>query len=194
MSVKQQRYGPGEAILFPGAADKLYLVREGLVRLHTVDDEGRGLTLRYVKPGGFFGEEALTGAERRYFAEAVAEAVLELRSPRTLSPAERRALTLHLAAAVGGLYRSLARLSGKRLKARLAAELLELCDSPLTETDEAGDPVVRITHDDLAAAVGSVRETVTKVIGDLSREGALEAGYGRIILRDPAALRRHALE
>lgn len=37
-------------------------------------------------------------------------------------------------------------------------------------------------------AVGSVRETVTKVVGELTREGLIAAGYGKIALLDVAKL------
>lgn len=184
----------GEVALFPGASDSLYRVQDGLIRIHTVDDEGNGLTLRYVKPGGYFGEEALVGLPRRYFAEAVTPSSVEVMSPATLSPEENLRLTSHLVEAVERLYRSLYRLSGKRLKARIAAELLDLQDSALATTGSKGESVVHITHDDLAAAVGSVRETVTKVVGELSRQGAITAGYGKISLVDLGLLRTVAGE
>lgn len=197
-TVKQSRdtqtFAAGEVILFPGRPEAVYRVVDGLVRIHTVDDEGNGLTLRYVKPGGFFGEEALRGSRRRYFAEAVTPTTVDVLSPVTLTPEETLALTLHLAAAVERLYLSLYRLSGKRLKARIAAELLDLQDTTLASRNDNGHAVVHITHDDLAAAVGSVRETVTKVIGELSREGLIDAGYGKIALLDIAGLRAVAGE
>ena len=184
----------GEVTLFPGKPDLLYRVQTGLIRIHTVDDEGNGLTLRYVKPGGYFGEESLVGLPRRYFAEAVTQSSLEVMSPATLGPQENLLLTTHLVEAMERLYRSLFRLSGKRLKARIAAELLDLQDSALATLGSSGEAVVHITHDDLAAAVGSVRETVTKVVGELSRQGAIQAGYGKIALVDPAVLRTIAGE
>lgn len=177
-------FNAGEVILFPGKAGDVYRVKSGLVRIHTVDDEGNGLTLRYVKPEGFFGEEALCGLPRRYFAESVTASAVEVVSPDALDPLESSRLTLHLVEAVSRLYQSLYRLSGKRLKSRVAAELLDLQDSALARQNEKNKPVVHITHDDLAAAVGSVRETVTKVVGELSREGAIDAGYGKIALVD----------
>ncbi len=184
----------GEVTLFPGSPDNLYRVQEGLIRIHTVDDEGNGLTLRYVKPGGYFGEEALVGLPRRYFAEAVTPSSIEVMSPATLGPQENLKLTTHLVEAIERLYRSLYRLSGKRLKARIAAELLDLQDSALATAGTGGESVVHITHDDLAAAVGSVRETVTKVVGELSRQGAIHAGYGKIALTNLETLRAIAGE
>ena len=187
-------YDSGEVILFPGESDSVYRVHEGLVRIHTVDDEGNGLTLRYIKPGGYFGEEAVCGLPRRYFAEAVTPTSIEAMSPMTLNPEENLDLTTHLVEAIERLYRSLYRLSGKRLKARIAAELLDLQDSALASRGEQSEPVVHITHDDLAAAVGSVRETVTKVVGELSKQGAISAGYCKIALVDLGLLRSVAGE
>ncbi len=187
-------FGAGEVALYPGAADRLYRVRKGLIRIHMVDDEGNGLTLRYVKPAGFFGEESLVGLPRLYFAEAVTAAEVEAISPATLELPEQTTLITHLVEALERLYRSLYRLSGKRLKSRIAAELLDLQDSALSTSGENGEAVVRITHDDLAAAVGSVRETVTKVVGELVREGAIQAGYGKISLTNVATLRAIAGE
>ncbi len=185
-------FAPGEIILFPGPPDRVLRVEEGLVRVHTVDDDGNGLTLRYVKPGGYFGEEALVGLERRYFAEAVTETTVEEAADPRDDGLEAPMLTAHLVEALETMYRSLHRLAGKRLRARIAAELLELRDSAIASVDDEGRAVVHITHDDLAAAVGSVRETVTKVIGELARYGALESGYGKVVLRDVARLREVA--
>lgn len=182
--LNSQSYSPGEVILFPGEPKHLYRVRTGLVRIHTVDDEGNGLTLRYVKPEGFFGEEVLRTISRRYFAEAVTTCELEVLNPASLCPDELDKLNAHLVDIVEHLYRSLYRLSGKRLKSRIAAELLDLQDSAIATISSNGQATVHITHDDLAAAVGSVRETVTKVVGELARVGAIDAGYGKIKLTD----------
>ena len=171
-------------ILYPGAVTNLYRVRSGLVRIHTVDDEGNALTLRYVKPEGYFGEEALIGVKRRYFAEAVTASEVEIISPVTLGAEELITLNHHFVEAMEKLYRSMFRLSGKRLKSRIAAELLDLQDSALATPGLNGEAIIRLTHDDLAAAVGSVRETVTKIVGELSKDKAIHSGYGKIALSD----------
>lgn len=185
---RPRRFAAGEMVLHPGAPAEVYLVVDGLVRLHAVDDSGFGATLRYVKPGGYFGEEALTGRARRYSAEAVTEATVASLDPRHLTGSELRAVTTDLALALDRMNRSVLRLAGKPLKARVAAELLELSDSALASHGPEGNATVRMTHDELAAAVGSVRETVTKVVGELVRAGALKAGYGKLSIQDPARL------
>lgn len=178
-----------EAVLFPGKADNLYRVTTGLVRLFTVDDDGSGVTLRYIKPGGYFGEEVLADRPRRYFAEAVTDTQLEVVPADQLNQDEQNALSRQLAEALDRMGSSLHRLAGKPLRARVAAEILELSDSDLAQRGSDGATVIRVTHDDLATAVGSVRETVTKVIGELVRLGGIRAGYGKVTIRDARVLR-----
>jgi CRP-like cAMP-binding protein len=187
-------YRPGVVILYPGKSDQLYRVKTGLVRIHTVDDEGNGLTLRYVKPGEFFGEEALAGIPREYFAEAVTDSNVDVINPTTLGAEDTLEVNIHLVKALQRSYLTLYRLTGKRLKSRIAFELLELSQTALATRKPDGKLMVYATHDELAAAVGSVRETVTKVVGELSREGVIDAGYGKITLRDPQTLQAIADE
>ncbi|ETN88274.1 Crp/Fnr family transcriptional regulator [Thermus scotoductus] len=186
-------FKPGEVILYPGVPgprDRVYRVLEGLVRLEAVDEEGNALTLRLVRPGGYFGEEALAGMERTYFAEAVTEVVAEP-LPKEPHPEEIRQVLLSLAQALSESYRRIERLATQRLKNRMAAAILELAETPLAHEEPEG-LVLRATHDELAAAVGSVRETVTKVIGELTREGYIRSGYGKIILKDIRGLKELA--
>lgn len=185
-----QSFKPGEVILYPGPLgprDRAFRVLSGLVRLEAVDEEGNALTLRLVPPGGYFGEEALFGLERGHFAEAVTEVVLET-LPKEPSPEELKALAQHLAQALSESYRRIERMATQRLKNRMAAAILELAATPLAREEE-GVIVLHATHDELAAAVGSVRETVTKVIGELAREGYIRSGYGKIVLKDPEGLK-----
>lgn len=191
------RYAAGEVILYPGVpapGEPLYRVVEGLVRIQYVDEEGNALTLRFVHPGEFFGEEALAGLERDHFAETLVESELEAIPIPELAAEDYQALVHHLVTALKRGYRQVERLVTQRLKNRVAAVLLELLDTALADRDEEGRPMVRLTHDDLAAAVGSVRETVTKVVGELAREGYIQSGYGKITLLDLEGLRRLAEE
>jgi CRP-like cAMP-binding protein len=184
-------FDPEEVILYPGKAnpkDLLYRVKEGLVRLQSVDEEGNSLTLRFVGPGEFFGEEVLTNDERTYFAEAVTEARVDTLTPKALSPEETSDLAQHLVIALAQTYRTIQRLSGQRLKNRVAAALLELSRTPLAFKETTGRVGVKATHDEIASAVGSVRETVTKVIGELTREGYIRSGYGKLMLENERGL------
>jgi CRP/FNR family transcriptional regulator, cyclic AMP receptor protein len=187
-------YRPNSIILYPGRANAIYRVKSGLVRLHTMDDEGNSLTLRFVKPNEFFGEEALGGLERQHFAESVVESVVEMFDVKLVTPEIAMSLNAHLATALNRSYVQISRLALKRLRSRMAAALLELSDTAVGAASAEGQLQVYATHDELAAAVGSVRETVTKVIGELAKEGMIDSGYGKITLRDLEGLRGVALE
>lgn len=191
-SIDTVNYRPGAVILYPGKSDMLYRVSSGLVRVHTMDDDGNGLTLRYVKPGEYFGEEALSGGRRAYFAEAITDSSVDLINPSLMTSEDHLQVTTHLVRTLERAYQSIYRLVGKRLRSRIASELLELKHTALAMTLESGEMMIYATHDELAAAVGSVRETVTKVVGELNREGVISAGYGKITLKDEAALQEIA--
>jgi len=190
-------FDPGEIILYPGEPspkDPLYRVREGLVRLQSVDDEGNALTLRFVRPGEFFGEEVIAGSSRTHFAEAVTETKIDALAPAQLSAQEMSELLQGLVRALGQTYQTIQRISGQRLKNRIAAALLDLSRTPVAFTEKNGRIGVRATHDEIASAVGSVRETVTKVIGELTREGYIRSGYGKLVLENPSGLERLSKE
>jgi CRP-like cAMP-binding protein len=184
-----RRFARGDVLLFPGPPDGIWQLLEGLARVQTVDADGNGLTLRYVKPGDFFGEESLVDGRRDYYVEAVSSVTVARWRVDELDHALRDALLTAFARTTADLYQSLRRWSGKRLKARVAAELLALTDTPLASLDERARSVVHVTHDDLAAAVGSVRETVTKLLGELQRSGSIVVGYGKVTLVDRLDLR-----
>ena len=191
---ERMRLAPGEVLLYPGVPspnEPVYRVVRGLVRIQHVDPDGSSLTLRFVRPGQFFGEEALIGVERDYFAEAMTETEVEAIDREELEKGLYPELIASLVSALDESYTRLEHLANKRLKNRIAATLLELAGTDLAEAGEEG-PVLRLTHDDLAAAVGSVRETVTKVVGELAREGLIRLGYGKLTLIDQKGLTRLA--
>jgi len=180
-----------EIILYPGKPgprDRIYRVESGLVRIQSVDDDGNALTLRFVRPGEYFGEEALSGGDRPYHAEAAVDTRIAQIHPNLLEPQEALDLAVQLALALNRTYTSIQRLVSQRLKNRVAAALLEFAETPLAVRDAKGRVMIHVTHDEIASAVGSVRETVTKVVGELARDGLIKSGYGRVMLLDAPTL------
>ena len=43
---------------------------------------------------------------------------------------------------------------------------------------------IKLSHQDLASIIGSTRETVTVILGELQSEGSVQLGRRRIVLRD----------
>ena len=50
------------------------------------------------------------------------------------------------------------------------------------------DSVIHVTHEELAAALGVSRVTVSRILGDFSQKGYLKTGYGTITLLLPEVL------
>ncbi|WP_457638482.1 helix-turn-helix domain-containing protein [Oceanithermus sp.] len=177
----------GETILRPSDSvpqRQVYQVISGYVRILCTDKNGDILVLRHVAPGGYFGEESLVDGKRRYSAEAVIETKIQIIDTRKLNANRSGQLAADLIKAIGETYTYIQRISSQRLRNRLAAALLELASSPLAQRDSRGQTTILITHDELAATIGSVRETTTRTIGELVKLGLVRSGYGRLRLLD----------
>ena len=59
------------------------------------------------------------------------------------------------------------------------------------EGREVTQPVLRMTHDEIARNIGSAREVVSKVLKYLSEEGAVALKRGRVEIRDKEKLRKY---
>ena len=44
--------------------------------------------------------------------------------------------------------------------------------------------VIHVTHEELAAALGLSRVTISRLLGSFARQGLLKTGYGTIMLLD----------
>jgi len=166
---------PGFAILLSGRVD-VYLTGAG----------GRDILLYSILPGetcvqttlGLLGEED-------YDAEAVAETDVEVAMiPKGLfmslldSSSALRTYVFHsFAERLRSLTRAIEKVAFVKIEERLATALLERADD---------DGVVHNTHQELATAIGSVREVVSRRLEPFASKGliALERGAIRIVDRD----------
>jgi len=54
--------------------------------------------------------------------------------------------------------------------------------------DLRGDSTIQMTHDDLAAELGTAREVVSRLLKEFERAGALRLSRGRLTIVDRAML------
>jgi CRP/FNR family cyclic AMP-dependent transcriptional regulator len=181
--------GAGQILYSPATpTEVLFILRAGRVRLYTIGAEGRSLTTAIVEPGDVFGEMAALG-------QSLAGMFAETLEPTTLcvmSRADVDRLLLadpRIAARIAGLL-------GRRvaeLERRLADVVLKSAPdrvaSTLTRMADRDGATIRLTHEQLAELVGTTRETVTKVLGDLSALGLVHLRRGRIVIKDSQGLR-----
>jgi CRP-like cAMP-binding protein len=178
------------------------LIVDGLVRTHIRAPGGRQITIRYAWPGDVIGVPALVLAgvdgERwklygghRLHAEALRDTVLlKLAPARVLELAQTEAsVACALATCLAqlqvateqmledGLFRS--------VRARVARHLLDLA------VCRDGVLVVVEGNREIADAIGSVREVVSRTLVRMREEGVVDRREGETVLLDAAAL--HAI-
>lgn len=171
----------------PGPADKLFELKDGLVRLYAPHEDGHSVTLRYVKPGEYFGLEALGTGFRVVGAEMLLPSEIETHDPAELSSSKRARVLEQVVTELDTQLRNARRFATLTLRESIASEITALMETPFTGVDR-GKPAVWLTHEQLAELVGSVRETVTKLVGELIEEDLLESRYKRLRVLDAERL------
>ena len=170
------------------AAQSVFRVRDGLVRITRMTPEGRVLTVRHLVPGDFFGEEAFMEGRREEIAEALTSAQIEAIDPAMINAQDLMAITRSLSVQMQRSIDYQYHLQTGDLRQRVARYLLKLADTPLARRDAHGRPVISATHELIAEGTASTRESVSKIITDLRADGFIASGYRSITLLDLEAL------
>jgi CRP/FNR family transcriptional regulator, LitR-dependent transcriptional activator len=170
------------------AAQSVFRVRDGLVRITRMTPEGRVLTVRHLVPGDFFGEEAFMDGKRDEIAEALTTAQIEAIDPALINQQDLMAITRSLSVQMQRSMDYQYHLQTGDLRQRVARYLLKLGETPLARRDGLGRPIISATHELVAEGTASTRESVSKIITELRSEGLIVSGYRSITLVDRDAL------
>ena len=170
----------------------LFLLKKGRVQLYRMSPEGKKLVIATLGPGSVFGEMSMIGQGMyNTFAEALEDCTLCVmgRSDLERILVDKPQVGLRIVEILGRRLREaearLEDIAFKNIPARLASLLLRM-------HEEYGDVINGYTHQDLAEMIGTYRETTTQILNEFKREGLLEIGRKRLVLRDLDGLRRIA--
>ncbi len=180
-----------------GSADRLYLVRSGIVKLYKVNDEGRELTLQFLTKDALFGElSVVSDAAHDTFCEAYEDTSLIVIHKDDFSRIMMRspALAMKMIKLVGErrmrLEARVENLLFKSAHSRLAALFIELAQS-FGVRDSRGVIInLKLTHKEIASLIGATRETVSFAILDLRKDEVIQTEGKRVILTDEPKLRQ----
>lgn len=174
--------------------ETLFILKAGRVRIFRVSPDGRALTTAIVVPGTIFGDMRLLGQQMHdSFAEAldaVTVCVMDRRDvERFLLSDVRIAARISelLGDRVSQLERRLSDSVFKSVPEWVATTLCLLADEDRRRPLSRGAQVA-LTHEQLAALVGTSRETTSKVLGELAERGLVRLGRGRINILDRTGL------
>lgn len=192
-----RRWGAGETIFREGdAGDTCYVVESGTVRVTRNHSDGRTITLAELRGGDLFGELAMFDSERR---SATVEAAEETTGVALLAADMRRLLLRHpdislkllsaFSARLKEANERISRQSFQTVASRVAGVLLAQAEA--TGGPDAHNVLVRSTRAEMAQLAGSSRESVSRFLATLERAGLVTCGRGKVVIHDPAALRRY---
>lgn len=186
----ERRFSKGSTIFAPGdAPDALYVLKSGLVTLSHLSEGGQESILRVFGPGDVFGEIFLAVPARPFLAKALTACVV------TVIPAKTFLHLLSIIPRIGlnficVLSRHLAEMALDRAQAshkwsaeRLALTLLKLGAAHGVE-ERAGTAVtLPLTHQILADMIGTSRETVTRDLRRLKRQGIVSQRGRTLVIK-----------
>jgi CRP/FNR family transcriptional regulator, cyclic AMP receptor protein len=177
---------PGEAV---------YLITEGRVKVSRANLEGRERIFTILTPPEVLGEMAVINGKPRtataYCLDNVTTVVLyrdDLRAIMERHPGVLWNLAGVLARRLGDMNREVEMLSFSSTAACVAYALQSLHLRGAFKLGRDSLPTLEFTHQDLANRTGNSRETITRVLKDLERDGIIRTRPGMIALLNPDAL------
>jgi CRP-like cAMP-binding protein len=190
--------GHGERLYARGdAAEALYGLIRGRIRLSNVAPDGREVLMTFFEPGDWIGELSLFDDQpRTHDATAFGEAeVFVLPREKLLALLERQPLWYrHFAARLARQLRlALSYIDDAvflPLAQRLAKRLLQLARVYGRETPQGLLLDLHLPQEDLGRMLGASRQSVSKELRQWEKQGWIGLDYGRVLIRDPAAFRR----
>lgn len=172
---------------------RVFVVVRGLLRVFVSSADGRQVTVRYVRGGDVAGLALVVGGPGPMSIEAMTGAlVLALRVDqlRCLLATDAGVARVCAEELVRQLYQVLGDLSQQAflsVRERLALQLLNLAAPGI-----GANLLVRASHEELAEAIGSIREVVTRNLHALRDDGLIGLSPDGIVLLRPVELAEEA--
>jgi len=172
---------------------RLLVVVKGLLRVFLTSADGRQVTVRYARSGDVAGLALVVGGPAPMSIQAMTSALVvalrveSLRALLATDPDVARACAEEL---TRQLYRALDDISEQAfltVRQRLVHQLLLLA--------QAGPDrhlVVHASQQELADAIGSVREVVTRNLHQLHEEGLIDTSRDEIVILEPERVAEEA--
>jgi len=188
-----RKYERGEALFWEGdPCSGLHIVEKGSIKLFRVSPQGRQYIVRVMQEGDTCNEvPAFDGGTNPVNVEALEETtawVVEADAVRDLmrkDPFFMELIVENLTKMMRHLVHLVSELAFYQVTHRLARLISKLPDDELN-----GEANVRVTQDQLAARLGTVREVVARSLKELERSGAIRVENRRIHINDADVLQQ----
>ncbi len=185
-----RKFKAKDMILEPDAPDdRIHLVVDGVITLHTHTENGRQIINDYLGRGYLFGETALmetAGADFWAYAKGPCT-VASITRERFIevgmaNPSLLRVLTAQLIQRLRSADHKARDLAFLDVSGRVANALQQLAKGPCAITHPDGMQI-RMTRQEIGLIVGCSREMVGRAIKALAQEGTIEVNGKNIVVR-----------
>lgn len=184
-------YPAGAVVYRESSVPRAALVITGLVRVYMSSPEGRQVTVRYARPGDVLGIAVMVGGPANVSVQTLEASGLFSVNLRALTAAAKNDARVSWAIAEElnrRLYDALQQTAINAfgsVKQRVAAHLLDLASAQQRPGNRL---IARVSQQELADAVGSVREVVARVLRDFRVAGIVATSTDRVLVLDPVRL------
>jgi CRP/FNR family cyclic AMP-dependent transcriptional regulator len=170
--------------------DFFFTILEGRIKVTILGDDGREVILSVLGPGDFFGEMALLDNEPRS-ATAIAVEESELlslhRNDFQAVLNDNRSITAALIKVLSARLRranhQISTLALLDVYGRVARVIVDMAREEGKRLRDGRIAFRRATHQEIANRIGTTRETVTRMLKDLERQGLIHVEGKEIVVQ-----------
>jgi CRP/FNR family transcriptional regulator len=172
---------------------RLIVVVNGLLRVFLTSADGRQVTVRYARSGDVAGLALVVGGPAPESIQAMTSSLVvalrvdTLRALLATDPGVARACAEELTRQLYRAFDDISEQAFLTVRQRLVRQLLLLATP-----GEGSHLVVRASQQELADAIGSVREVVTRNLHHLHEEGLVDISRDEVAIVDPVRLAEEA--
>lgn len=193
-----QRSYPKKTIVFTEGSEKeaVYFIQNGLIKTYKTDENGHQQIVSFLKTGDMFPH---TGLFHANYYPATAETIV----PTALFAMPIKPFELLLSSYPGiavklmrvmsqkilELQEKLQELTGQDVQNRGQLFLLKLAENNGKVKNGRLLIEIPMTHQDIANAIGTTRETINRMLNQLRKDGIVETDRSGFVIHDLEALR-----
>ncbi len=186
----RKRYPKDGVVFFENeAGDTLFMVADGRIKVTILGDDGREVILSVLGAGDFFGDMSLLDNEPRS-ATAIAAEESELLSLSRAdfaglmkeNPGIMTTLIGVLSARLRHANHQISTLALLDVYGRVARVIVDLARDEGRRLKDGRIAFQRPTHQEIANRIGTTRETVTRMLKDLQRQGMIKVSGKEIVV------------
>src|SRR6266545_4101126 len=185
----RRRYPKDTVVFFENEeGDFFFMILEGRIKVTILGDDGREVILSILGPGDFFGEMALLDNEPPT-AIAIEDSELislhrtDFQTVLTDNRSITSALIKILSARLRHANQQISTLALLDVYGRVARVIVDMAREEGRRLKDGRIAFRRATHQEIANRIGTTRETVTRMLKDLERQGLIRVDGKEIVLQ-----------